>query len=378
MIDSEELNPRPKILIVDDSRIVRATVRKHLSAHFDLFEAADGEAGWKLLLAEPKINLLISDLTMPELDGLGLLARVRSSGDAHLHYLPVIIISGEEDEATKLRCVECGANDFISKSTDRTEMLARVQANLELAAARQELAAARGMQVHSANDQLTGVASSYLLNLQLEQALAFALRHNSQVSVLLLEVNHFQLLTDKLGGRVCDQMLAMLAKLLESTLRKEDTLAHLTGALFAIISPATPLTEARIVAERLRLRVANARINYREQVLRVTASIAVANSWHDDEHSCERILQIAQDRLYATPIENHVFMPETTGVPHTPLIAEALVMLHKGMLTELRPHLRALLKNLQPLLAQANQDLALGWDLSQIDAAENPPHNDGY
>ncbi|MBM5573824.1 hypothetical protein [Deefgea sp. CFH1-16] len=131
------------------------------------------------------------------------------------------------------------------------------------------------------------------------------------------------------------------------------------------------MTEAKIVAERLRLRVANARINYREQVLRVTASIAVANSWHDDEHSCERILQTAQDRLYATPMENHVFMPESVGEAHTPLIAEALVMLHKGMLTELRPHLRALLKNLQPLLAQANQDLALGWDLSQIDASEN-------
>ncbi|WP_297572311.1 diguanylate cyclase domain-containing protein [uncultured Deefgea sp.] len=371
MIESEELNPRPQILIVDDSRIVRATVRKHLSVHFDLFEAADGEAGWKLLLAEPMINLLISDLTMPELDGLGLLARVRSSGDARLHYLPVIIISGEEDEATKLRCVECGANDFITKSTDRTEMLARVQANLELAATRRELAAARAMQVHATSDELTGVASSYLLNLQLEQALAFALRHNSQVSLLLLEVNHFQMLTDKLGERVCGQMLGMLAKLLESTLRKEDTLAHLTGALFAIISPATPLTEAKIVAERLRHRVANARINYREQLLRVTASIAVANSWHDEAHSCERILHIAQDRLYATPMANQVFMPERQSMPHTPLIAEALVMLHKGMTDELRPHLRALLKNLQPLLVLAQQDLALDWDLSQIEANDD-------
>lgn len=368
MNESRELSTRPKVLIVDDSRIVRATVKKHLSEHFDILEEADGEAGWKRLLADPTINLMISDLTMPQLDGLGLLARVRGSGDERLLHLPIIIISGEEDEATKLRCVECGANDFITKSTDRTEMLARVKANLELATTRRELAESRAVQVHTTIDELTGVGSSHLLDLQLDQALAFALRHNSEVCLLLLEVNHFQALSDKLGEKMYGQMLGLLAKLLEGKLRKEDTLAHLAGPMFAIVSPATPLTEARIVAERLRNSVANARINFRGQQLRVTASIAVANSWHDDAQSTERMMRIAQDRLYATPIENQVFMPEVNAaLAPTPLIAEALVMLHKGMDEELRPHLLALLRNLQPLLVLANQDLALGWDLSVLD-----------
>ncbi len=368
MNESSELSTRPKILIVDDSRIVRATVKKHLSEHFDILEEADGEAGWKRLLADPTINLMVSDLTMPELDGLGLLARVRSSGDERLHYLPIIIISGEEDEETKRRCVECGANDFITKSTDRTEMLTRVKAGLELAATRRELAESRAVQVQTTTDELTGVGSSHLLDLQLNQALSFALRHNSEVSFLLLEVNHFQVLSDKLGEKMYGQMLGLLAKLLESKLRKEDTLAHLTGPMFAIVSPATPFAEARMVAERLRHSVANARINFRGQQLRVTASIAVANSWHDDEHSSERMMMIANDRLYATPMENQVFMPELNeAISPTPLIAEALVMLHKGMNEELRPHLMAVLRNLQPLLTLANQDLGLGWDLSTLD-----------
>ena len=367
MNESSELSARPRVLIVDDSRIVRATVKKHLSELYDLLEEADGEAAWKRLLADPTINLMISDLTMPELDGLGLLARVRSSGDPRLHLLPVIIISGEEDEATKLRCVECGANDFITKSTDRTEMLTRVRANLDLAATRRELAESRAVQVQTTTDELTGVGSSHLLLLQLDQALAFALRHNSEVTLLLLEMNHSQALNDKLGEKVYGQMLGLLAKQLEAKLRKEDTIAHLAGPMFAVISPAAPLVEARVVADRLRQTIANARINFRGEQLRVTASVAVANSWHDDAQSAERMMQVAQDRLYATPLDNHVFIPEVNdAAAPIPLITEALVMLHKGMDDDLRPHLAALMNNLKPLLQLANEDLQLGWDLSRL------------
>jgi hypothetical protein len=61
-------------------------------------------------------------------------------------------------------------------------------------------------------------------------------------------------------------------------------------------------------------------------------------------------------------------MPEVnTAIAPTPLIAEALVMLHKGMGDELQPHLLALMRNLQPLLAMANEELKLNWDLSQLD-----------
>jgi two-component system cell cycle response regulator len=363
-----ELANRPKILVVDDSRIVRATIKKHLSEFYDLVEEADGEAGWRRLMSDATISLLLSDLTMPELDGLGLLARVRASGEARLSYLPVIIISGEEDEATKLRCVECGANDFVTKSTDRTEMLARVKANLDLAETRRELAESRSVQVQtSTTDAVTGVGSSHLLNLQLEQALAFALRHNSEVTVMLLEINHGQTLLHKLGDRVHGQLLGLLAKLLEAKLRKEDTLARLSDSMFAVVSPATPLIEARVVAERLRQTVASAKVNYRNEQLRVTASIAVANSWHDDVHSVERMMSILQDRLFADPLPNHVFMTDPTMVQTpTPLISEALVMLHKGNVDELKPHLAALLHNLSPLLRLANEELGLDWDLSRL------------
>ncbi|MBE9608922.1 response regulator [Chitinilyticum piscinae] len=368
MTATQDLNHRPRILIVDDSRIVRATIRKHLGEAYDLIEEADGEAGWRRLQSDEEVSLLISDLTMPELDGLGLLSRIREQPEARYRHLPIIIISGEEDEETRQRCVDRGANDFVSKSADRSEMLARVKANLELAITRRELDASRALQEQQAlTDQTTGVGSTNLLMLQLEQSLAFALRHNGEVTLILLEVDHFQGLRDKMGERASQQMLALLAKLLEAKLRREDTLAFLDGAKFAVVSPATTLTEARTLAERLRLALANARINFRSEQLHISGSFSVANSWHDDAQSATALIGVATSRLHGESGSDRVIMPDVTAVrTATPLVAEALVMLHKGMHAEVRDHLPSLMHTLLPLLELANEEMQLGWSLERL------------
>ncbi|WP_051710734.1 response regulator [Andreprevotia chitinilytica] len=363
-----ELAALPRVLIVDDSRIVRATVKKHLSTDYDVIEEADGEAGWRRLQAEPGLQLLISDLTMPELDGLGLLARIRGSGDARLMQLPIIIISGEEDEATKQRCVEFGANDFITKSTDRAEMLARVTATIQLAQTQKELEAARLQQAATSTTDHTGAGTHHLLMLQAEQAMAFAHRHHSEVTLLLIEVDHYQALQDKLGVRLAEQMLGLLAKHLGAKLRREDTLAHVEGPQFAVISPSTSLNEARILGERLRQAIAGARVHYRDELVSVTASIAAANSGHDAQDNAAGLFAAASDRLYAEAGQNRVIVP-TPGPGHiaAPLLAEAVLMLHKGREDEVRPHVAHLMKNLLPLLKLANEELALNWDLERFE-----------
>ncbi|UXY16671.1 response regulator [Chitiniphilus purpureus] len=362
-----ELAPLPRILVVDDSRIVRATVKKHLSDQFEVVEAADGEAGWRHLLADDAVQLLLSDLTMPELDGLGLLARLRSAGERRLRMLPVIIISGEEDEATRQHCVECGASDFVTKSTDRAEMLARVRANIERAASQHELETARTEAARSATHHAaTGAGTSHLLMLQTEQALAFARRHHSEVTLVLIEIDHFQSLSDRLGGRVLEQMLGLLTKHLAAKLRREDTLAHVDEARFAVVSPGSTLTESRVLAERLRQAIAGARINFRGEQVQVTASLSVANSREDSIDDGEALIRIASDRLYAEPGENRVVAPESMPIAPAPTLPEALLMLHKGMHQELRPHLPGLMAALAPLITFANDELHLGWALESL------------
>ncbi|SMC16176.1 diguanylate cyclase (GGDEF) domain-containing protein [Andreprevotia lacus DSM 23236] len=364
--EATELAPLPTVLIVDDSRIVRATVRKHLSEHYNVLEEADGEAGWRRLQTEYNVQLLVSDLTMPELDGMGLLARIRGSGDGRLMQLPIIIISGEEDEETKRRCVECGANDFITKSTDRSEMLARVAANIRHAQTQKELETARTQQAETATTDHTGAGTHHLLMLQTEQSLAFAHRHHSEVTLLLIEIDHFGHLQDKLGTRLAEQMLGLMAKHLGAKLRREDTLAHVEGPQFAVVSPGTTLNEARILGERLRLAIAGARVHFRDELVQVTASIAAANSIHDQQTSAAGLFAAATERLYAAAGNNRLLIPDQPERRSSPLLAEAMVMLHKGLDDDVKPHLPALMKNLLPLLELANREMGLGWPLDKL------------
>src|SRR5579864_4901541 len=132
--------PKQRVLIVDDSKIVRTTIGRLIRSSFDVREEANGEAGWKAISTDPAIMVVFSDIQMPELDGFGLLERVRKSEDPRIRELPVIVISGDEDDATKKRARAAGANDFITKTSDGTEILSRIDNLLRLVEARQQVA----------------------------------------------------------------------------------------------------------------------------------------------------------------------------------------------------------------------------------------------
>ncbi|WP_432721776.1 response regulator [Jeongeupia wiesaeckerbachi] len=362
-------SPLPRLLIVDDSRIVRATVRKHLADVYDVIEEGDGEAGWRRLQQDETIQLLISDLSMPELDGIGLLDRLRACSDARLKQLPVIIVSGEEDEATREKCVAHGANDFITKSTDRSEMLARVHANIELAERQRELDAARLQQAQTATHDNTGAGSPHLLSLQAEQALAYAHRHDTEVSLLLLQLDRFDTLAGHVGQRLADQLLGVFTKHLTAKLRREDTLAHIDAGRFAVLSPGTTLDQAKVLAERLCQTVAAARVNFRGEQLSLTASLAVANTLHDECSTADALFETATARLDATPDENRIMLPPRRA-PSTLALADAISLLAHGNQSDVRAHLPALLVQIAPLLRFASDELGTGALLEAIYGAQ--------
>ena len=115
----------PRVLIIDDSRMVRASIIRHVRGRFEVREEADGEAGWQTLLVDPTIQAVITDIGMPRLDGYGLLERMRSSRLSRINTLPVVVISGDDEPDVRIRAKSAGATDFISKSVSNVELLAR-------------------------------------------------------------------------------------------------------------------------------------------------------------------------------------------------------------------------------------------------------------
>lgn len=114
---------KPRVLIVDDSRIVRTTLARQVEAVYDIREANDGIEAWETMLIDPTIRIVITDLTMPNLDGYGLLLRIRESKTRRIREMPVVVVSGAQETIEHARVWASGATALISKGTTSAELL---------------------------------------------------------------------------------------------------------------------------------------------------------------------------------------------------------------------------------------------------------------
>jgi len=127
------MNGRAKILVVDDDDDIRLLLRELLTrAGYDVDEAADGRAALRRLY-ESQPALVLLDVSMPELDGFQTLERVRDLSD-----VPVIMVTARADELEKVRGLQGGADDYVTKPFGRQELLARVEALLRRSGPRGE------------------------------------------------------------------------------------------------------------------------------------------------------------------------------------------------------------------------------------------------
>ena len=127
------------ILVVDDSRTVRATINKILSPNYTIVQAEDGEDAWEKLLELQKVSMVISDIMMPKLDGYGLICRIRAATQPELKDIPIVVITSSEDAITRERAHACGANDFIVKPVSTADLLERANFHTEAKLSSQQL-----------------------------------------------------------------------------------------------------------------------------------------------------------------------------------------------------------------------------------------------
>jgi diguanylate cyclase (GGDEF)-like protein len=363
----------PRVLIVDDSRIVRATIIKRIREHYDFREEVDGEAGWQALVLDHTIQLVISDLSMPVLDGYGLLTRIRASKLARIRDMPVLIISGEEGDEALERAKALGVSDFISKSIGGVELLARINSLVKLSQAQNQLKENREQQVQ---DPDTGLFTRKYIELQAAQAMSHATRHDSQVSAMVMGFDHFPALREAHGAEVMQQLQMRFSKMLANKMRKEDSLGHFAGSQFAVISPATPYPACESFANRLREAIAAANISLHGQRLSLSVSVGVANTPEDRVTSAGALLELAGARLKAAQQAggNQVIAcsakapPPPTAVPvPVPGIGQAIDLINAGQEGVVIPHLLKLGKQVLPLLRLLEQELKLGLPLADIE-----------
>ncbi len=288
-----------RLLVADKSATIRSALVRAMPERAQVYEAEDGEQAWKLLQENDEIELVITELDMPLLDGYDLLQRIRSSEIPRIASMPVIVVTVAEDTKAKSRAFELGANDFISKNVDKIEIRARVHAHHKLALLIHELEESRKiLNVQANTDALTKLTNRHSFFPRAVEALKLMQYLWQPFSVLMLDIDHFKAINDIYGHPGGDYVLIQVAEILGNNIRKNDILARYGGEEFAIAAPNSARLTALKLAEQLRKAVENAGIRFKDAQIPVTISIGVAAQDKSYPVTFEELLTQADTQLY--------------------------------------------------------------------------------
>jgi diguanylate cyclase (GGDEF)-like protein len=277
-----------KILVIDDSPDIHTLVKARLGKdQFVVHCANDGPSGLSAA-REFGPDLILLDIDMPQQDGFAVCADLKA--DPTTRNIPIIFLSGATSSKDKIRGLELGATDYVTKPFDHAELQARVRASLrtkELV----ELLAKKAM-----IDGLTGLWNRNYLDAHVTIELCSARRSDAPLSCIMADVDRFKSINDNYGHSFGDDVLRAIAGIFTAVCRTEDIVCRYGGEEFTILLPNTDLSFAAEIAERLRAAIEARPFFYRDRQIAVTCSFGVANLRDPIPPS---ILELADQALYS-------------------------------------------------------------------------------
>ncbi len=238
------------ILVVDDAKDVRESIREAIQyAGYACWAASSGDEALRFL-EEKRVDLVISDIKMPGIDGFELTEIVKKKYDTD-----VIIITGYGRDFQYEEAIEKGASEFILKPIRLQELIVRLKRVLrERALLAQRRRMEHQLRKLTITDDLTKLYNMRHLYYQLQLEMDRALRYKAPLSLLLLDVDGFKGYNDTYGHLEGDKVLIKLGEVIRECLRKSDTAYRYGGDEFMVVLPEAKGKEARNVAERIRVR----------------------------------------------------------------------------------------------------------------------------
>lgn len=312
---SIESPSKPRVLIVDDSRIVRATLVKAMDGVFEPREANDGIEAWETLLIDPNIRLVLTDLTMPRLDGYGLLERIRGSRIARIRSIPVVVVSGAQDQVDQDRARAAGATDLINKGMVTAELLARldVLARLESTQRAFELGLEESVRRAYGTNR---IALSSLATLEARsQALLSGARGNANGMMMLtirIGLQHAMLATFR--ARPPQSLLDAVGQLLGWSVRQSDCVAQTGVSEFTLITASVPQAGMHGFATRLCGAIATAYLLEDEQMMFVASGGLVSLAELLEGEAADPVAAVAAMRTIAAQRAGMGFERALSGV----------------------------------------------------------------
>ncbi|HAI68066.1 MAG TPA: diguanylate cyclase [Gammaproteobacteria bacterium] len=272
------------ILIVDDEMVSRYTVEVLLAQ--EGYTLVFAECGEEALEKAVKLipDLMLLDVMMPGMDGFEVCQRLRAN--PRLAELPIVMITALDDRDSRLRGIEAGADDFMSKPFDRAELRARVRTITRLNRYRRLIETEEKL-VYLANyDMLTSLPNRNLLLERLRQTLTHASRSHQNVAIMALDLDNFQMINDGVGHEVGDNMLREIAQRLTRTVSSLGaTVARLSGDEFVVVFDTNNFVKEVSEMAQLMLDNISQQMTLSNHEVVITASIGISVYPSDGEEA---------------------------------------------------------------------------------------------
>ena len=310
------------VLVVEDSETVRREIiqaLKEKSLFTFYHEAVDGLQGFKILLGR-KIDLVLCDVDMPRMDGFKFIGLVQTR--ERLRDIPIILLTGKEDSESKIRGLDLGASDYITKPFDTGELLARVKVHLKMKTLQDQLKQANELLLAiSHTDHLTGLHNRRYLEDALGREFHRAQRKWSNLALLIMDIDHFKVINDTYGHQQGDSVLYKVASIFHRELRDYDIAARFGGEEFIAVIPEASLSEAVMVAERIRKSVEKVTFDGEIAHVKITVSLGVAVFPSESVESASALIGEADKALYRAKANGRnrvetMLPPPTDGKDH--------------------------------------------------------------
>ncbi len=285
------------ILIVDDTATNIDILSELLSDKYEIMAALDGE--FALEIANDDLpDLILLDIVMPQMDGYDVCKKLKENPVTK--DIPVIFITAKSDEESIEKAYDVGGIDYVTKPFKPKELLARVKTQLQVRKLISDLEKSQKELIFLASvDPMTNLYNRrYFINIS-ESLLNLAIRDKIDTSVIMLDIDMFKNVNDTYGHKVGDEVIILLAKILQKFTRKSDIVSRWGGEEFVILLPHTDTTGALIIAEKIRVESENnIYITQENQKVSFTVSMGVSQVINDQDSTIEASLNRADKALY--------------------------------------------------------------------------------
>lgn len=362
------MTKRKKVLVVDASKVVRASLVKYLRGNFDVCEESNTESAWQSLVLDASIVAVLSGLDINKFEGADLIERIRASKLVRLNRLPFYLLaSASFSEDDKSLAKKLGVSDFVPKATAETaikDLFGKLEKPDTAEAEHAEVVMLTSSQVGPAQvacggqsdiglsdfmsrmrqlDDFSDVGTETLINLDIPEERRQPLPSSENdvepgestdepAGVVVFGLDAYKDFIGRYGQQLADKVVMKFSRLLSGKIRGQEKIVHLADGYIGIVSPTANRDQCANFAGRVCKALAKAHISVHGQRIETTVSVGVAAVPEETgERTMNELLRLGVSRLEeamrlggnqaifsstceAKPISRQVFLEQMTAL----------------------------------------------------------------